>query len=525
MTITPLRCSTSVFCNTMAETDSERGEVLFRVLQLSCDSNENPVDIRRKFSQEVTCLHAFLNEALNDLIECEGSDDKAYYAGIAQGFAEIFIYMSTLNKEGMSFYNKFIEKRRGPVYDSESANRLFFESFFKDVPSRVELLYFRETLIEYRRVYHCRFSINEVVRYVLDRRPFFTPNKILFDVHFFYATSSLVLDFLKHTDNKVFSAKSLVAKGIIPFSFIMSEVAAREGLILGDSILSLRSVPDLYRHNEEGKNAFEFVYGIYKYMSEGNVFTIDHQRNIALVRSKIVKLCDLIEKCRFLKPQWFVDNESFPLNRFSNWLSSVFESDDDEDSFFLGDVERVMASFRSDFCSDLTFQSRLNAWMDGVQNDFDAFKKTQNYRQYMPKAMDPDGTLGYSYLNEYWFKIFTGLTLAIARFRLAVNRDVSLHAEVQEAFELSYPIVLGSSFLNASMGYPEGLLLGEDFNVLVAPKSKHDVINAVLIQAGLSDQVRLLDIEELIQQGFCHKAALPLFNDFARLSSLKITHS
>lgn len=516
--------STSIFPSVPQErTIPEKialGKTTFQVLKLTCELQDNKQLIRKEIYDTVECLREYILNELENL-HAKGWQSKAtHFKEINRGFKDIFTYIAQPTEDNLESYSRVRQEGTGSPSDDEK----YFSLFFHDVKHRKSLLKLRDDCIAFRRAYLNRFSIRKVREYIEKRTVSVCgPYEKLFQLNFFLIASSASLAVLPQTGFRFFKAKQLVEKEVIPFEFLMVEDSTTSEDISGTSIEKLPSAATICSEYQKKIDLFGFILKIRRYISdcEDGKFTLKHHRNTALIKADLNRFSDLIEKCWCVRPKWFLDNKSFPLNEFEQWLQKELVEEDCEENEVEAvqeDIRKLMFCFTNEFTAQSTLRMRLLKIACKLATDYETFKQSANYKEAMPKAKDPDGIFGYKSQHDCWFTQLKRLEEAIARFKTCVTKDI-YDIPLRFAFVESYPIVLASTHIHACFPYDQGLLVGKVFDVIFAPGKEHGTLAAFFKEHNKT--VKLLDITVLDELKQFFQIAAPFLNDFASLSKIK----
>lgn len=210
------------------------------------------------------------------------------------------------------------------------------------------------------------------------------------------------------------------------------------------------------------------------------------------------------------------------LSRRLKYHSSLFSSEyDAAETFEWARVSTAILRLRA-LDSELykVFEEKLKNFIAQLESDFNSFKLTDAYKKNMPKKLDPEGTLGYLYQDDYWLKIFQRTEKTLNILRKALDEEIIIPKGIEEAIKNPYPLIFGSTTLHTYMASSsercaqKASLLGKDIQIIYVSEKDKDHLSAFLKDNGIENKVTLADINELDYAYALNQLALPYFIDF-----------
>jgi len=309
----------------------------------------------------------------------------------------------------------------------------------------------------------------------------------LLALRFFHGSNSLIFPNLKNTKNQ------LIPSGRLPKNIV---------LLTGEQNRGLERVNSVYLSGTE----LQGIPTAIKFAKEIS-FSQSPTKGIAAAYKETSEELDwFMQKAREKKEENKKNSQSQPIStKFPEYGQGFFITGHcslQQSSFLIlaGTIKRARLLNPKDF--DKEYKEPLSMLLEEMQRDWKHYKTTSDYKEHMPKELDPTKALGYTYHDQYFANHFQ----KIEKVELALKAiNEPLHYEgLQEALENPFPVIFASktiySFLHGDcmeLNTPVKAMIGRDIQVIFTPKESMQQLEKIVKQEGL--QVETIEMEFLQQ--------------------------
>ncbi len=407
--------------------DAEEGKEIFQTLLEKVTNDET---LEPLFTNSIPKLLAFLEQTHKKMLHLTGVAQlllKEEFRAVKRGFRDILLHR-TKNRNSYVNYKQVMSAQ---FIKSELATYgTGFLNFFHDQQSEdankdcAEKFYFE--LIHFRKDYLCIFSMEKVKKFVTAKQkepppapgcmqrvysylfpPSFSHDEALslLSLTTFHGTNGHILSNLTNTDQHLIPSGRLTKMGITP----------KTGELENGFIASGRNQHNLSATTlTDAVKAYFYAsqIGQHSYFGElsemrtliNNVERFRHQTRIQAILGfngpDLVKKGISIRRLRLEAPWTF-------------WY----------------------------------YQKTLDSSIKYLQGAFAKFKTTEHYKHHMPKALDPDGTLGYGWHDNCHFNIHRNVEQGLNFLEKSMT-DPLMKPEYNSLTNKSFPIVFASNSLH-----------------------------------------------------------------------------
>lgn len=495
--------------------NSVEGEKSFQVL-VEKIKDESP-DLEDYFKQNIDNLKLFLSRKHKEMLALPNNtatEKQEEFRHIKRTFRDFFLALAK-NKNIKKSYDRILKTSFGRQ-DSSNGFTCFFtidwDKGTKGIPVD-SMMIFMDELVNFRKNYLCRYSADKVKRvieekikqikfnlfdtesisshtkYMLEE----TKNKsitisdeslYLLKTTFIHGTHSAILPNLPLSDMKLIPISHLILKGIIPLSGELSEGAVLDERSMKHSEISATTLDD-------GLRPMDYADSFHS--------NVDLEKRYLTAFLKIIKKEDL-----------------------KNYSS--ISSTEDWARF-------AMAILRVRLMDEQFFhehKEELSVGLENLRRDFEFFKTTPTYKEYMPKKLDLDGTLGYKYHDEYHYYFINKCEMHLDSLKKALTQPLKTIEKVKDV-KTPFPIIFGSTNIHTKWESLQHNLerrtqkfcqLGKDIDFLSVNGENIDELYTYLEKHGLEEKVKIVDNETLKQAVLLNQLASHYFIDFASRKKL-----
>lgn len=489
--------------------NSLEGEDSFHILAEKIKM-ESP-DIREYFIQNIENLTLFLARKHKEMLALPSHTkvEQEEFRHIKRTFRDLFLSVAKNFAEHNivnKLYTKFLKNNFGRQGWSPEDD--FFICLFND--SDTDSLHcFMDELLHFRKNYLCRYSMDKVIKAIEHKI-----NQIQSDL-FITETSSndrtrLMLDNIKDkqitiNDECLSLLKTTFIHGTT--SSVLSKLPFSNMQLMPIGHLIRKGIIPLSGETREGA---QFDKKSIKYSGISATTLDDGSR-----------------------AEWY--SRGYPLNKDEEKmiLTSLLKTLENEN--FLKDMQTCIATFkwaresiailRLRLMDEEFFNEHKEKLSEGIEKlieNFRFFKTTPEYSHFMPKYLDPDGTLGYQWHDDYYHKYTEKCQKNLDTLKQALTSPIK--KEKSEESENSYPIVFGSTNIHSEfVSWKDNLerrtqkfcLLGKDFDFLSVKSDKINALKAYLKEHDLEEKIKIVGTDTLMQAFLLNSLASHYFADFA----------